>query len=230
MATLTEPHPDRLADAPRLVFDGVSWDDYEAMLRIVGDRPIRVTYDRGRMEIMPPMWAHGGVSDRLGWLIHVLIEELDLPAEGADPVTFKRQDLEKGVEPDKCYYFGPHAALVRGKERLEMGIDPPPDLVIEADITSSSLDRPGIFAALGIPEVWRFTRRSLQFLHLQPDGTYRPAEVGRAFPWLKVADVARFLEQGRTMEKAPWIRSFRAFVRAELAPRAGGDDAAAGQP
>jgi Uma2 family endonuclease len=183
------------------------------MLRIVGDRPIRVTYDRGRMEVMSPLWKHGSISYLLGRLIDVLTEEGGVPVEAGDPVTFNRPDLEKGAEPDKCYYLGDHAALVRGKDRLEMGTDPPPDLVIEADITHSSLDRLGIYAALGVREVWRFDGLALQFLHLQADGSFQPRDTSLNFPGLPLAVIARFLEQAQDADKTAWIRSFRAYVR-----------------
>jgi Uma2 family endonuclease len=221
MTTITRPHAavtsDRLPSG--VVFNGVSWDDYEAMLRIVGNRPIRVTYDRGRMELMSPLPKHGSLSYLLGWLIDVLIEEWDIEVEPADPVTFKRKDLLKGAEPDKCYYFGDHATLVRGKDHLEMGTDPPPDLVIEADVTHSSLDRLGIYAALGVREVWRFDGQTLHFLHLQADGSYQPRDVSLNFPGLPLATIAQFLEQGRNADKRAWIRSFRDHLRNLAAPR-----------
>jgi Uma2 family endonuclease len=213
-----------------VVFDGVSWDDYEAMLRIVGDRPIRVTYDRGRMELMSPLWRHGNVSYLLGRMVDVLTEEWGLPVEAGDPVTFKRQDLDKGAEPDKCYYFGDHAASVRGKERLEMGVDPPPDLAIEADITHSSLDRLGVYAALGVREVWRFDGQALHFLHLQPDGSYQERDMSLNFPGLPVAEIARFLELARDVDKTAWVRSFRAYLRGPTAPRPPARPDGAGQP
>ncbi|SIO32935.1 Endonuclease, Uma2 family (restriction endonuclease fold) [Singulisphaera sp. GP187] len=199
---------------PGVLFEGTSWDDYEAMLRIVGDRPIRVTYDRGSMELMAPLWKHGGVSYLLGRIIDVLTEEWDIPVEAADPVTFKREDLAKGVEPDKCYYFGDHAAQVRGKDRLTMGVDPPPDLVIEADITASSLDRLGIYAALGIREVWRFADQSLQFLHLQGDRSFQARATSLHFPGLPLALIFQALVQAEGSDKTAWVRSFRADVRA----------------
>jgi Uma2 family endonuclease len=212
------PSPSETAPAG-ILFERVSWDDYEAMLRIVGKRPIRVTYDRGRMEIMSPLWKHGSVSYLLGRLVDVLTEELDVPVEAADPVTFSRHDLEKGAEPDKCHYLGDHAALVRGKQRLEMGVDPPPDLVIEADVTHSSLDRLGIYAALGVREVWRFDRQTLQFFHLQADGSLQPRDTSLNFPGLPLTVVAQFLEQASDADKTAWIRTFRVYVRDTLAPR-----------
>src|SRR4051794_37560233 len=98
MATLTRPDAPNHSRpiSPGVLFEGMSWDDYEAMLRLVGERPIRVTYDRGSMEIMSPLGKHGGVSYLLGRLIDVLTEEWDIPVEAADPVTFKREDLAKG--------------------------------------------------------------------------------------------------------------------------------------
>lgn len=214
MATVAPPQ----TTPPGVLFRRVSWGDYLAMLRIVGDRPIRVTYDRGRMELMSPLWRHGSVSYLLGRLIDVLTEERGVPVEAGDPVTFHRQDLDKGAEPDKCYYLGAHAALVRGKDRLEMGTDPPPDLVIEADITHSSLDRLGIYAALGIREVWRFDGQTLHFLHLQGDGSYEARETSLNFPGLPLAVIARFLDEARDTDKTAWVRSFRAYLRDQVGP------------
>ena len=205
--------------SPGIVLHGVTWADYEAQLRIVGNRRIRINYDRGRMEIMSPPWRHGNGSFLLGCMVSVLVEEMGIPFEPADPVTLRRPDLEKGVEPDKLFYFGDNAARVRGKRDLDLTVDPPPDLVIESDLTSSSIPRLPIFAALGIPEVWRLDDEDLHFLHLQPDGTYQPRDRSRAFPNFPLADAARFLEQGQDSDKTAWIRGFRAYVRETLVPR-----------
>jgi Uma2 family endonuclease len=217
MATIVERPTGQGAN--RFVFDGVSWDDYEAMLRIVGNRPIRVTYDRGRMEIMSPLWTHGNPSFLIGALITILVEELGIRFEPADPVTFRRPDLEKGAEPDKCFYFGENATRIRGKREIVLPDDPPPDLVVEVDVTSSSMERFPIFAALGIPEVWRLSDQGLEFLHLQGDSTYQAGERSRAFPDLLASEAERFLQMGLDMDKTAWIRSFRAYVREHLVPR-----------
>jgi Uma2 family endonuclease len=212
MATATQP-------SPGIVLDGVTWADYEAQLRIIGNRHIRVNYDSGRMEIMSPLKWHGNGSYILGWMIDVLVEELDMPCDAADPVTLRRPDLEKGVEPDKLYYFGANAIMVQRSRVLDLTVVPPPDLVIEVDVTSSSIPRLPIFAAMGIPEVWRIEDEELRFLHLQPDGTYLPQAESRAFPGLLAAEAARFLEQGQDALKAAWLRSFRTYVRDVLVPR-----------
>jgi Uma2 family endonuclease len=218
MATATQPRV-----SPGILLEGVPWADYEAQLRIIGDRHIRVNYDSGRMEIMSPRWRHGNDGLLLGLMVHELVMELDIQFEGADPVTLKRPDLEKGAEPDRLFYFGENAAKVQAIRVLDLNVSPPPDLVIEVDVTASSVPRLPIFAALGIPEVWRIDDdEELQFLHLQPDGTYQPRDRSRAFPALRVAEAARFLEQGQGANKTVWIRTFRAYVRDVLSVGPGG--------
>jgi Uma2 family endonuclease len=196
-----------------VVFRDVTWDDYEAQLRIVGERPIRVTYDQGTMEVFMPSFGHEDDAYRLGWMVDTLTEELDIAVKAGRTTTHKRQDLDRGAEPDQCYWLGDDARRMAGKRQLDLIIDPPPALAIEVDISHSSLDRLPIFAAIGIPEIWHLTLASLQFLHLQPEGTYQPHDRSRAFPGLPAAEVARFLEQGRTGEDTAWVRSFRAYVR-----------------
>jgi Uma2 family endonuclease len=213
MATVVKSPP-----SPSVVIHDVPWADYEAMLRIVGERPIRINYDRGRMEIMSPLIRHGNSAYLLGQMVDILAEELDSPYLPADPVTLRRPDLNQGVEPDKLYYFGANAARIRGKWDLDLTIDPAPDLIIEADMTSSSIPRLPIFAALGIPEIWRLDGDDLQFLHLQPDLTYQLRDHSLAFPDFPLADAARFLEQGQNTDRITWVRSFRAYVRDNLVP------------
>jgi Uma2 family endonuclease len=218
MATVTQPQI-----LPGILLEDVPWADYEAQLRIIGERHIRVNYDSGRMELISPTKQRGPavVSCLLAWLVEIMVDEIDVQFEGADPLTLKRRDLEKGVEPDKLFYFRESAAKVQGNRELDLIVDPPPDLVIEVHVTHSEVPRLPIFAALGIPEVWRIDDDDdeLQFLHLQPDGTYQPRDHSRAFPALLVAEAARFLEQGQGANKTAWIRTFRAYVRDVLVPQ-----------
>jgi Uma2 family endonuclease len=211
MATATQGQP-----GSGVVFHNVSWADYEAQLRIVGERPIRVTYDQGTMEIFRPSLGHEDDSYLLGRIVDTLTEELDVAVKAGRTTTHKRQDLDRGAEPDQCYWLGDNARTMAGKRELDLAIDPPPDLAIEVDVTRSSLERLPIFAALGIPEIWRLAAGSLQCLHLQPDGTYQLRGSSLAVPALNSADLTRFLEQGRAGEVTAWIRSFRAFVRETL--------------
>jgi Uma2 family endonuclease len=154
-------------------------------------------------------------------MVDTLTEELDIPVKAGRTTTHKRPALDRGAEPDQCYWFGDDARRMAGKRKLDLAVDPAPALAIEVDITHSSLDRLAIFAAIGIPEVWHLTADSFRFLHLQPDSSYEARDRSLAFPALPSAEVARFLEQGRSDEDTAWVRSFRMFVRDVLIPRPG---------
>jgi Uma2 family endonuclease len=214
ISPLSAPTP-----TPGVVFEDVTWDDYEAMLRIVRERPIRVIYDRGRMEVFMPSFGHEDDAHLLGRMVDTLTDELNIPVKAGRTTTHKRRDLDRGAEPDQCYWFGENARRMIGKCQLDLEIDTPPDLVIEVDITSSSLERLPIFAAMGISEVWRLAGQQLVFLHLQPDGTYQARDQSRNFPVVPVAEIARFLDLGRSDEQTAWVRSFRAYVRDHWVPR-----------
>jgi Uma2 family endonuclease len=192
MAIATAGSPKRKPAATGVVFHDVTWDDYEAMLRIVGERSIRVTYDQGTMELFVASFGHNSDAYLLGRMVDMLTEELEINMEGGGTTTHKRQDLDKGAEPDKCYWLRDNARRVRGKRSLDFNVDPVPDLIIEVNVTRSSLDRIKIFAAMGVPEVWRSEGRTLQFLHLQANGTYRRRTTSRNFPTLSASSVAQF--------------------------------------
>ena len=218
MATVTHASP-----LPGIVLEDVPWADYEAQLRIIGPRRIRVNYDSGRMELESPRWRHGHDGHLLGRMVDVLADEFEIQVEGADPVTLQRPDLEKGVEPGRLFYLGAHAARVQSVRDLDLTIDPPPDLVIEVDLTASSVARLPIFAALGIAEVWRVDDEHLDFLGLDADGTYQPLAQSRAFPSLLVTEARRFLREGRDANKTTWIKTFRTYVREGLVPQGPAD-------
>jgi Uma2 family endonuclease len=218
MATTTEANPVFEPMGGPILFRGVDWDDYEKMLQIVGDRRIRVTYDMGTMEVSMPSQRHERVSQCLGLLIPKLAEELEVAYEPLGMTTWKRPDLEKGLESDQCYYIR-NQAIVRERAELNLEVDPPPDLAIAVDITSSSLNRLAIYAELRVPEVWRYEGQKLTMLQLQPDRRYRPCETSLSFPGLRPADVERFVELAQTMDKLRWAREIRDWVRNELIPR-----------
>jgi Uma2 family endonuclease len=149
----------------------------------------------------------------------MLIEELEMDMVAGGSTTYKRRDLDKGAEPDECYWLQDNARLLRGKSQLDLNVDPVPDLIIQVEVSGTILDRLEIFAALGVPEVWRWNGRTLESLHLQADGTYRSRVTSRNFPTLRVSAIARFLKEGQTASTMTWVRSFRAFVREHVIPR-----------
>jgi Uma2 family endonuclease len=213
-------------DVPSIVMRDVSWADYESMLRIIGERRIFVNYDRGVMEVMVPSHPHEVVADYLGLMVDILSEELEVPCEAGGSTTHRRLDLEKGVEPDRCFWLRDKSAAMLGRRELDLAIDPAPSLVIEVNYTSSSVDRMGIYAALEVDEVWRYDA-GLEF-HKLEHGAYQRTEMSAGFPTLSLAVAARFLEDSRTMGRVAWMKAFRQYVRDALAapppePRNGAD-------
>jgi Uma2 family endonuclease len=218
MATTTEAPAESGRFEGRLLLHDVGWNDYEAMLEIVGERHIRVTYERGTMEVTMPSQRHEQAAQLFGLFVPRLAEELEIPYEPLGMTTWRKPDAEKGLEADQCYYIQ-NQAIVRDREVLDLEVDPPPDLAIEVDITSSSLNRMGIYAELRVPEVWRYDGRAVTIFQLRSDGRYETCDESLSFPGLRPADIERFLELGPTMDKMHWARELKKFVRNELMPR-----------
>jgi Uma2 family endonuclease len=195
-----------------MVLHDVSWDLYKQLLREVGNRPIRMTFDNGSLEIMSPLPRHEKWGNRIGRMIEIISLELNLPIEPLGSTTFKRKKLGKGLEPDECYYIQ-NAAAVRGKDRFNLAVDPPPDLAVEVDITSRSIKREPIYRALGVPELWRFRANRLAVRLLGPDKTYLPSGVSAAFPFLPLAIFEAFLLRMEHEEQTSVLREFRDWVR-----------------
>jgi Uma2 family endonuclease len=146
----------------RVVLQNISWQTYRSLVGDFEQEPaIRLTYDFGTLEIRMPLDPHETFKKLLGRLIEAATEELGLEIRSLGSRTCAREDLAKGLEPDQCYYIQ-HEAEVRGVAQINLADCPPPDLAVEIDITSSSLNRLSIYAALGVPEVWRSTVKASQ--------------------------------------------------------------------
>jgi Uma2 family endonuclease len=207
----------QLPTGERILLHDVSWQTYETLLKEFDGRPIRITYDRGELEVMTLSHGHESYAELFGRLILALTEELNIPLHSGGSTTFKRKAKKKGLEPDKCYWIQ-NELFMRGKKDFDIHSDPPPDLAIEIDITHSSLDRMAIYAALGIPEIWCFDGQSLQVYHLGRGRKYRRVDRSLAFPFLPPAEVLRFLRASDTQGETSLGRSFRLWVREKLMP------------
>jgi Uma2 family endonuclease len=142
----------------------VDWKTYSRLLHAFAERPgIRLTYDRGELEIMSPTLEHDDDGRVLGMFVLVLTGELGLPIKPGGSTTLRRRLLRRGIEADECFWIT-NAHRIAGRRRLDLRTDPPPDLAIEVDVTHSSLDRLAIYAALGVPEIWRLAGDTLIFL------------------------------------------------------------------
>lgn len=201
----------------RFVLRGVGWEGYEALLKMVGDGHVRLTCDGKDVELMSPSQDHDQFKRMIGRLIETLTLDLNLPCESLGSTTWRRRLKEQGLEPDECFYLANSERIIGRK--IDLTVDPPPDLAIEIEISRSALDRMGIYAALGVPEVWRFDGEQLTIELLQPDGTYQAVPASPSLPMLPPDEVVRWVEKGMGMGQTPWLREFRDWVRAEVAPR-----------
>ena len=143
----------------KVILDNISWESYQRLMEERGERPKpRYAYDRGRLEIMVSSYEHENLKHDLATLVEVIAEVLELDIVGAASTTFQREGLAQGFEPGASFYIQ-HAARIRGQKQIDLDADPPPELVIEIDITHPSLNKFPIFAGLGIPEVWRYHKQ-----------------------------------------------------------------------
>lgn len=209
--------PDLLAPQQQITLTEISWQGYETILNLLGDRPVRVTYSQGVLELMILSYAHERYKKLLARLVEALTEELNIPMEAGGSTTFKRQTLERGLEPDECFYIQ-NQALVRGKQSIDLNEDPPPDLVIEIDINHSAIDRMDIYAALGVPELWRWNNGVLQFWILNQQ-QYQQVQHSATFPQLSATDLEPFIALADQTDQTTLIRRFRAWVRENLLTR-----------
>src|SRR5713101_9317303 len=176
----------------RFILDAVSWRSYEHLLRAFDGRRIRITYDRGRLEIMTLSFRHERLKHFLGLLIITLALEVGQAIAGGGSMTFKQRRKKRGLEPDECFWIQ-NEQLVRGKEEFDWESDPPPDLAWEIEVSRSLLKRLTIYAALGIPEIWRWRSKTLEALILDPSGKYQKSETSRAFPFFRPGILRTFL-------------------------------------
>jgi Uma2 family endonuclease len=198
----------------RLILHGVSWATYQRLLDDFKDsHAAHFAYDRGVLEIMVLSSKHERPNRTLALLVEVLAEELNMDVQRLGSTTFTREDLDKGFEPDSCFYIQ-NEARVRGKDEIDLAVDPPPDLVIEIDITSPSLNKLPIYARIGVPEVWRYNGRQVQMFALAT-GEYVHIEQSTAFPLLSSTLATRFLEASTTLRSTTWLRRVRAWAHAQ---------------
>ena len=203
----------RQLDVPvgqRLLLRDVSWAHFEAILDELGeDRSARVAYDNGLLEIMVPLPEHEADKEIIGDLLKALLEALDREFLTLGSTTFKNAEMIRGIEPDQCFYIQNEAA-VRGKKRLNLSVDPPPDLALEIDIISRT--HPETYAALGVPELWRRSGETIRIYQLQ-DGQYIEVAESLTFKgWALQTEIPKYVRQSRTEGRNKAMRAFRQWV------------------
>ncbi len=208
-------------DAPReqrFLMRNIDWSQYLSIADNLGESHVRLTYDRGNLEFMTLSHGHERWSSLLGQFIEVLTDELSMPRQSGGSTTLNREDVELGIEPDKCYYLE-HEAEVRDKDQIDLTVDPPPDLAIEVEISRSSVSRMDIYAKLRVLEVWRYDGEVLRVYQLSEDGRYIQVERSPHFPFLLLGEVQAFLLRRNSMDETSLVRAFRQWVRELLQKR-----------
>ena len=201
--------------ANRIVLNHIGWETFQSLARDWEAWPGRkLAYDNGILEIMTPSGKHEESKEVLGRLVETTTKEMGLEVLSLGQKTWNRQDLLKGAEADKCFYIQ-NEELVRGKDDIDLSQDPPPDLVIEIDITSSSTTKLAIYAAMGVPEVWRYDGQRLEIRRLEGEDYTLWAE-SAALPILTVKDIERILNARKDLGQNTLFTAIEKWLRLQL--------------
>jgi Uma2 family endonuclease len=196
-----------------LTLYGVSWEEYEALLDELHDKAgRRVSYDAGRLEIMSPLPEHEEYKEIISDLARAYAEENRLPLEKRGSATWKSRRLRKGTEPDTCFYIT-NASRIVGKRQIDLESDPPPDIAVEVDTTSASLHKFAIYAALGVPEIWRYDGKQVE-IYVLIEGSYVAGDSSNLLSGLSRSMLTEFIEISKTQGQTATLELFRARLRA----------------
>ncbi len=194
-----------------LLLKNINWQMFETLLDELGEtRAARLSYSKGMLEIMAPLAVHESGKEIIGNLVEIILEELDIEFWALGSTTFKNEKMDQGVEPDKCLYIQ-NETFVRGKDRINLIVDPPPDLAIEIDITSRThFDN---YEKLGVPELWRYYGSTLEINVLKEDH-YELSEKSAHFPNIPVLEaIPHYVKMSKKIGRNSTMKKFRAWVR-----------------
>ena len=215
MLTTTSTPPQQSSEEKLITLTGIKWLTFKAIMSDVGDgRAWRIAYAEGVLEIRRPLTEHEEPKGMIESFVEAFADELDMEVRKLGALTLEREDLARAIEPDSCFYVQ-NELVVRGKS-INLPADPPPDLVVESDYTSSSLNKFSIYASLGVPEIWRYRNQCLQVYQLV-EGSYEPKENSLAFACLPIAEIPGLIEQSKAIGQRAAVRLFRDRVREVLA-------------
>ena len=201
--------------ADRVVLYHLNWEQFNNLLKNLGNnRSARIAYDQGTLEIMTPLPEHEYFKERISDTIKDIAEILDLDCECLGSSTWKREVKQAGVEPDNCFYFQ-NEPLIRGKLTFDLNQDPPPDLALEIDLTSKSLDRFPIYARLGVPEIWCYDSGKLNIYQLE-GAAYIETEKSGIFPNLNLQEIPVLIESSRQLGRRVFRKTIREWVTKQI--------------
>ena len=190
----------------------MDWDFYQSTLEHLRERPVFVTFKEGTLELMSPSWKHDSRGRTIGYMIRVLAEEFQVPLQAGGSVTLRSEPQRLGLEPDECFYTK-HIESVRGISRIDLDRDPPPDLAVEVEISSRLSGRLEIYAAFGVPELWRYDGSQLRVYSLNTAKQYMSVNRSPTFPLIDLDGLTQQLELSASSDLSTWGLSFRQWVQ-----------------
>ena len=213
-ASLHVARPPRLVADERVVLPCVSWETYERLLADDEERRVpRMTYDQGVLELVTPSLPHEKDALTIARIVDIVTAIIGVPILSAGGTTYRRNDLERGFEPDASFYVQ-NEAQVRDRPEINLSVDPPPDVVLEMEMSRSALDKLPLFASMGVPEVWRCDGQRVTILILEQD-RYRESSTSLAFPVLTSDILTRFLAESRTVLSPDWFQAVSDWARGQ---------------
>lgn len=198
----------------RVILNQITWETFQQLLQELGNnRSSLLAYNEGMLEIMTPLGEHEHSKCFISDLIAIIADEMNLNIKKMGSLTLKKETIKKGVEPDACYYLK-NEPLVRHKQDIRLDFDPPPDLVLEIDMSNSSLNKLPIYAVLGVTEIWRYNGNNLTGFVLNNDSQYyEESKYSLTFSWLELSQLIPFLQQSLRDGETKTLRDFRQWVR-----------------
>ncbi|MFO5440408.1 MAG: Uma2 family endonuclease [Dolichospermum sp.] len=196
----------------RVLLENITWQTFKTMLAEMGsERANKISYRQGNIEVMTPLKLHESSNRLIEVFVGVLCEELGLEVNRVGSLTLTRDDLEYGAEPDSSYYIQ-NELLVREKENIDLAFDPPPDLVLEVEYSRPKIDKSKLYAAMGIPEFWRYNGTTLR-VYILANGQYSETQTSPTFAVIPIKEIPRFIEESKKIGQIAVTRAFRTWVK-----------------
>ena len=196
----------------RVLLENITWQTFKTMLAELGsERANKISYRQGNIEVMTPLKLHESSNRLIEVFVGVLCEELGLEVNRVGSLTLTRDDLEYGAEPDSSYYIQ-NELLVREKENIDLAFDPPPDLVLEVEYSRPKIDKFKLYAAMGIPEFWRYNGTTLR-VYILANGQYSETQTSPTFAVIPIKEIPRFIEESKKIGQIAVTRAFRTWVK-----------------
>lgn len=222
MTTTARKTPTRTAESEGdqcVVLRDIGWKGYSRLLKIRGERNIpRMVYLDGSLILMSPSLRHENFKERLGQFVTEVVVGLDLPCMLAGSTTLRRRSRRGGVEGDQTYYLS-NLSRIRGKKKIDLRVDPPPDLAIEVVVSHDADEAIEVYRRFRVPEVWIYGHNELTILLLDANGRYAPTERSLAFPELTAAEIHSWIVRDQDDSDTDWIKALRRWVAEVLVPR-----------